>query len=68
MGAAASSTGRVSADELYTLPEIKARLGLGVSALRTARRRGLKVRRIGRLGFVLGKDLIAYVEQAGATS
>lgn len=66
MAAATTSTGRISADELYTLEEIKARLGLGLAALRTARRRGLPVRKIGRRGYVLGRDLIAYLEREGS--
>jgi hypothetical protein len=60
---AIASAGRIAADELYTLAEIKLRLGLGAAALRTARRRGLKVRKIGRRGFVLGKDVIAFIER-----
>jgi hypothetical protein len=58
--------GYIEGDHLYTLEEIKNRLRLGKAALRTARRRGLLVRRIGRRGYVLGKDVIAYVE-ASAT-
>jgi hypothetical protein len=65
MAAATTSVGRISADELYTLEEVKARLGLGVAALRTARRHGLKVRRIGRRGYLLGRDVMDYVERAG---
>lgn len=57
--------GSISADELLTLDAIKARLGLGVAAMRTARRRGLVVKRIGSRGFVLGEDLIAYLAKHG---
>lgn len=64
MPAATPSPGRISADELYTLPEIQTRLGLGKRALRTARRRGLTVRRIGRRSYVLGRDLMQYVESS----
>jgi hypothetical protein len=56
--------GFIEGNHLYTLEEIKTRLRLGKAAMRTARRRGLLVRRIGRRGYVLGKDLIQYVEQA----
>jgi hypothetical protein len=52
--------GHVGQDELYSLAEIRRRLGLGAHALRTARRHGLRVLRIGRNDFVLGKDLIQY--------
>lgn len=50
------------ADEVVTLAELSARLGLGPSALRMARRKGLRIRRIGRRKFVLGRDLVAFLE------
>ncbi len=68
MAAATLSAGCIAADQLYALEEIRARLGLGVAALRTARRQGLKVRRIGRRGYLLGRDVMEYVERAGATT
>lgn len=49
-------------DEIVPLPELTKRLGLGPAALRAARRQGLKVRRIGRRKFVLGRDLVAFLE------
>ncbi len=52
----------VAADEVITLDELSARLGLGTAAIRTARGKGLRVRRIGRRKFVVGRDLIAYLE------
>ena len=52
--------GHIAQDELYSPAEIKRRLGLGAHALRTARRQGLRVLRIGRNDFILGKDLIEY--------
>jgi hypothetical protein len=58
------SPGLVTADSLYTLSEIQDRLKLGQHAMRQARRAGLKVRRIGRRGFVLGRDVMAFVESA----
>ena len=54
--------GTIRTDECYTLPEVKRRLGLGTTAMRTARRNGLIVRYIGRKGFVTGKDLLEYFE------
>ena len=68
MSATTQDVGHISADSLYTLDEIKRRLGLGAHAMRQARRKGLAVRRIGRRGYVLGKDLLAYVESAGNRS
>lgn len=55
--------GVISANAAYSLEQVKARLGLGTAALRTARRKGLLVRRVGRRSFVLGKDLLAYLEE-----
>jgi hypothetical protein len=52
----------VRADEIVPLTELDARLGLGPSAMRMAMRQGLKVRRIGRRKFVLGRDLVAFLE------
>ena len=49
-------------DEIIPLPELAKRLGLGQSAMRAARRQGLKVRRIGRRKFILGRDLVAFLE------
>ena len=67
MAATTKSPGEIKGDSLYTLAEVKARLGLGLTAMRTARRNGLKVRRIGRRGFVLGEDLLAYVRDSGTS-
>jgi hypothetical protein len=50
---------------LYTLAEIQQRLQLGQAALREARRQGLRIRRIGKRGFVLGEDVIRFVKEAG---
>jgi len=57
-----NAPGIIAADSLYTLAEIKERLKLGDHALRMARKSGLKVRRIGRRAYVLGRDLISYAE------
>lgn len=55
------AAGVVRADAAYDLAEVRRRLGLGPAALRSARRRGLAVRRIGRKSFVLGSDLLDYL-------
>lgn len=65
--ATTQAPGQITADSLYNLDAIK-EFGLGAAALREARRKGLTVRRIGRRGFILGRDLIAFVEQAGKTT
>jgi len=53
--------GVISADHAYSLEQVRDRLGLGTAALRTARRKGLIVRRIGRRSFVLGRDLLDFL-------
>jgi hypothetical protein len=62
--AVAVQSGRISADQVLTLEAVKAELGLGAAALREARRKGLRVRRIGRRGYVFGEDLIAFLRDA----
>jgi hypothetical protein len=57
-------SGHVTADSLYTLNEIQERLQLGQHAMRQARRAGLRVRRIGRRGYVLGRDIIEFIDKA----
>jgi len=56
--------GIVTADALYTLAEIQERLKLGQAAMRQARRAGLRVRKIGRRRYVLGRDVLEYVDRA----
>lgn len=47
---------------MYPLPDLQGRSGMGVGALRTARRQGLKVLYIAGRAYVKGADFIAYVE------
>lgn len=47
---------------LYPLTDLQARSGMGATALRTARRQGLKVMYTAGRGYVLGRDFIAYIE------
>lgn len=56
--------GHITADSLYTLAEIQGRLKLGQHAMRQARRAGLRVRRIGRRGYVLGRDVMEFIDGA----
>jgi len=58
---ATQPSGRISADEIWTLDAVKAHLGLGASALRQARRQGLRVKYIGRRGYICGRDLIDFI-------
>ncbi len=55
------SAGIVRPDEMYTLHELKRRLGMSDSALRAARRKGLRVFYVHKRGFIFGKDLIDYI-------
>jgi len=54
--------GVVLSDATYQLREFQRITGLGDSALRAARRKGLTVRRVGRLSFVRGQDFHHYLQ------
>jgi hypothetical protein len=58
--------GAILPDALYRLDEAAARMGWGGHALRQARRRGLKIHRCGKRGYVAGADLLAFVTKGGA--
>jgi hypothetical protein len=57
--------GPVQASVLYPIETAKALMGWGQRALREARRAGLKVRKVGRREYIIGRDIIEFVEQAG---
>ena len=61
-----SVPGTILPDALYRLDEAAARAGWGSHALRAARRRGLKIHRCGKRGYVAGADLIALITKGGA--
>ncbi len=54
--------GPIRDDELYPLPVLKQRLGLGDAAMRRLRRDGVKIRRIGNLHCALGREVIEFIE------
>jgi hypothetical protein len=56
-----SVPGTILSDALYRLDEAAARLGWGGHALRAARRRGLKIHRCGKRGYVAGRDLLDFI-------
>ena len=58
--------GAIAPECLYRLDEAAARMGWGGHALRQARRRGLKIHRCGKRGYVAGADLLAFVTKGGA--
>lgn len=64
MALATKKPGEINAESLYTLDEIHDRLGLGKAALRTARRDGLVVKRIGRRGYVSGRSVLDWFENS----
>ena len=53
--------GVIDADQVYSLGEFRRRTGMGVWALRSARKRGLKVRYTGGRGFVCGQDFLEFL-------
>ena len=55
----------IAADELYRMDEAQERLGLGVAAMRTARKNGLRVCYLGGRAFVSGRELIRYIKSNG---
>lgn len=60
--------GFVAPTHLYTVDELRARLGFGAWAWRSLRRNGLRVHRIGGRAFVMGSDLIEHFKSHGLPS
>ena len=60
-----ATPGAILPDALYRLDEAAARMGWGSHALRAARRRGLRVHRSGKRGYITGRDLLAFVTREG---
>jgi hypothetical protein len=58
-----AETGVVLLGAIYTVGELKRRLGWSDAALRAARRRGLRVLRTGKRAFVAGNDLLEFLRQ-----
>ena len=61
--APAATLGVVSTTAVYSLDAFKDRLEVSDCWLRTARRRGLRVRYAGRKGFIIGSEFVRYLEQ-----
>jgi hypothetical protein len=53
----AKPPGVISVDEIYTVEEAKARLGWSDSALRAAKRRGLRLLACGKWRYVSGEEI-----------
>ena len=60
--------GPIRDDETYPLELFKELTGLGQSALRSARRRGLQVKYDGGRGFVEGAEYRRYLRECGKDS
>lgn len=58
-----SEMGPIREGECYPLELFKRNTGLSVWAFREAKRAGLKVRRVGRRGYVLGADWLAFLNR-----
>lgn len=58
-----SPPGVISIHELYTLSEARQRLGWTESALRAARRRGLRFLPSGKRKYVTGAEILRFLEQ-----
>lgn len=54
--------GVIKADECYTLDAVKRRMGLKDEALRQAFRNGLPSKRIGNRKYILGRDILQYLD------
>ena len=65
--ASPKAPGYISAGELYTLPELEARLQVGEWALRKARNAGLVMHKMGKRKFVLGADVIRFLQDKPAS-
>ena len=58
-----SDPGVIESDAMYTLNELQRRSRLGKAAMRTARRAGLPVLRIGRRSYVSGRSFIEWATE-----
>jgi len=61
-------SGVVSVHELYTLQEARKRLRWTESAMRAARRRGLRLLSSGKRKYVLGSEIVRFLESEAGSS
>jgi hypothetical protein len=54
--------GEIREGSAYRLDELKRRLGLNDDALRKARRKGLRARKVGRRKLYIGSEVIAFLK------
>ena len=60
--------GVISLTEIYALDEAKRRMRWTESAMRAARRRGLKLLTCGKRRYVTGQEILRFLEQLNAGS
>lgn len=65
MSSATRGLAPIEADKAYPLPVFSEISGLNKSAMRSARRGGLVVRRLGNRGFVEGAEFLRYLRECG---
>lgn len=58
------SLGTISINEIYSVSEAKARLGWTDSALRAAKRRGLRLLACGKRRYVTGEEIRRFLESS----
>lgn len=61
-------SGEISSNASYTLSELSKRTGLKRDALRSARRKGLRVVYLHNRGYVLGRDWLLYLDEQGSAA
>lgn len=54
----------IDSAKVYSIRSLREQLGLGAAAVRSMRRKGLPVRRVGRASYVYGSDLISYIVES----
>ncbi|NQT17365.1 MAG: hypothetical protein HQ582_31715 [Planctomycetes bacterium] len=57
--------GVIDACKCYSLDAFRKLTGMKAAAIRKARQKGLKVRRVGLRSYILGADWIRFVEEHG---
>ena len=65
MPSTSQTPGLIEPETLYELNEAMARTGWGKTSFRSARRQGLPVKYLGRKAYVLGSDLIDFIQNNG---
>lgn len=61
-----ANVGGIDPERVYPLQEFMRLAGMGRTAMRSARDRGLPVKYVGRTAFVCGADFVRWLDEAGA--